>query len=193
MAATLEEGVDNLQGLVDKGLRAQLKTGSLLTGKKLIELDMYPDAERVSITVEDGVPIVPTIPTVLDTLTSKVTNILDKLDRLPIEEISQDLRASMARVRQLLEQTDIETALDALSSALGEAETFAKRLNTDIGPKVSTTLGEAESFSRKLNTSLTPRLEETLHEFKDAARAIRIMSDYLERHPDALLRGKQQQ
>jgi paraquat-inducible protein B len=36
-------------------------------------------------------------------------------------------------------------------------------------------------------------LQETLRELSDAARSLRVLADYLERHPEALLRGKERQ
>jgi paraquat-inducible protein B len=40
------------------------------------------------------------------------------------------------------------------------------------------------------NSALSNNLNETLGEVSRAARAIRVLADYLERHPESLLRGK---
>jgi paraquat-inducible protein B len=65
-----------------------------------------------------------------------------------------------------------------------------KRLNSDVVPPLTTTLQHASQFSNDLNTELTPQLGDVLRELQGAARAIRILSDYLEQHPDALIKGK---
>lgn len=181
---------DNFGILIKRGLRAQLRTGSLLTGAKLIEIDMYPDADPVDITTEDGVLVIPTIPTLLDTVTEKVTGILDKLDALPLEQIGEDLRGTLARVRHLVEEAEIQTAIDALTRTLSETETFVGDLNKKIVPPLTATLQHSKQFSGELNTEITPQLSDVMRELKGAARAIRVLSDYLEQHPDALIKGK---
>jgi paraquat-inducible protein B len=40
------------------------------------------------------------------------------------------------------------------------------------------------------NSVLAADLANTLQEVSRAARAVRVLADYLERHPEALLRGK---
>ena len=182
--------VSNFQTLIGRGLRAQLRTGSLLTGQKLIEIDMHPEAEAVEVTYEDGLLVIPTVPTVLDTVTEKVTDILAKIDRLPIEAIGEDLRGTLSRVRHLVEEAEIQAAIDALSSTLSEAKVLVGRLNDDVVPPLTTPLQQTSRFSNDLNTELTPQLSDVLRELQGAARAIRILSDYLEQHPDALIKGK---
>ena len=190
LAGTDAERASNFQILVERGLRAQLRTGSLLTGQKLIEIDMHPDAEPVTIQYEGSLAIIPTIPTVLDTVTQKISGVLEKLDRLPIEEISEDLRGTMRGVRQLVEKAKIQEAINQLSGALATAEKLAEQLLDETVPALTATLKETEQFTKGLNTELSPQIDEALRELKDAARSIRIMSDYLERNPEALIKGK---
>jgi paraquat-inducible protein B len=184
-------GVSNLQRMVDAGLRAQLKTGSLLTGQKLISLDLFPEAPPVSVAVEGNYPIVPTIPSVLDTVTQQVAGLLEKLQRLPLESISAELLQTVSRVREIVTEADPQSALNALTGLLQQAEGLVGRLDQNIAPQLDETMQETSRFARNLNATLQPQLEDTLRELKDAARAIRTMSDYLERHPEALIKGKQ--
>lgn len=184
-------GVANLQRMVDAGLRAQLKTGSLLTGQKLISLDLFPEAPPVSVAVEGDYPIVPTIPSVLDTVTQQVAGLLEKLQRLPLESISAELLQTVSRVREIVTEADPQSALNALTGLLQQAEGLVGRLDQNIAPQLDETMQQTSRFARNLNATLQPQLEDTLRELKDAARAIRTMSDYLERHPEALIKGKQ--
>ena len=43
------------------------------------------------------------------------------------------------------------------------------------------------------DSPISQELTTSLRELADAARSLRILSDYLERHPEALLRGKEKQ
>ncbi|MEE9122511.1 MAG: MlaD family protein, partial [Syntrophobacteria bacterium] len=81
--------VDRKRGmdiLVEKGLRAQLKTGSLLTGQLLIGLDFHSDTPPAKINWDGRYPELPTIPTPMEEITSGVTRIVEKLDTIPLEQ-----------------------------------------------------------------------------------------------------------
>ena len=155
--------------LVDNGLRAQLKTGSLITGANYIDFDIYEDAPPASISVEHGLVVLPTIPTAIDAITTGVTDILNKIAAMPLEQIGQDLGGAVKRTRELLESNQIEGAIANLNA----------------------TLAETQAFARSFNTVITPQVESMLRELKNASRSIKAMADYLERHPEALIKGKQ--
>src|ERR671934_959271 len=55
-------------GLVDKGLRAQLRTGSLLTGQLYVALDFFPNAPRAKLDLAQSPPELPTAPSTLEDL-----------------------------------------------------------------------------------------------------------------------------
>ncbi len=161
-------GATNMQRLVDNGMRAQLQSGNLLTGARLVALNMYPDAPKVEITMEGDRIVMPTIPASFDELTGGITTIVNKISAMPLEQIGSDLAGAVKRARELLESDEIEGAVHSLNSALKETE----------------------SFTKNINTTVTPQLNATLRELKNASRSIRAMADYLERHPEALIQGK---
>ena len=155
--------------LVNNGLRAQLKTGSLITGAIYIDFDIYKDSSPAVVTTENGVVVLPTIPTALDAITSGVTEILNKVAAMPLEQIGQDLGGAVKRTRALLESDQIDKAISNLNA----------------------TLEETQQFARSFNTVITPQVESMLRELKNASRSIKAMADYLDRHPEALIQGKQ--
>jgi len=161
-------GQANLQRLVDKGMRARLESGNLLTGARIISIDMYPDEPSAEVVMEDGRIVVPTLPTSLDELTAGLTTIINKISAMPLEQIGRDLGGTIKRVRQLVESNEIEDAIKSLDA----------------------TLQETATFTRSMNTTVTPQLDATLRELKNASRSIMAMADYLERHPEALIKGK---
>ncbi|MCW8964069.1 MAG: MlaD family protein [Gammaproteobacteria bacterium] len=161
-------GEHNMQRLVDNGMRARLESGSLLTGARLVALDMYPDEPRVDVVMENDRLVVPTLPTSLDELTAGLTSIINKISAMPLEQIGRDLGGAVNRTRQLLESNEIEDAIMSLDA----------------------TLQETAAFTRSMNTTITPQIDATLRELKNASRSIKAMADYLERHPEALIKGK---
>ena len=211
--------------LVEQGLRAQLKTGSLITGQLYVELDFHPEAPPAKIIWEGRYPQIPTIPTSMEEITTSLTQLLKKLEKLPIEQMGNDLRDTIQGAKQLVASTELQESLQALNATLGQAQKFAAALNTVIAPELKSAvanLNAALQRTRQLvenfNASAVPELNATLQEaqstlttikgsvskespmyyelmrvFKElteAARSFRLMADYLERHPDALIYGK---
>ncbi|NBC12522.1 MAG: MCE family protein [Gammaproteobacteria bacterium] len=192
-----------LRQLVQRGLRAQLKTGNLLTGALYIELDFHPDAAPAKLTERQGYPVVPTLPTPLEAATNKITALLDKVNALPIEGIGEDLQAAVGDARDLLGSAELRTAVDELSAVLSEARGVTAQLNSELAPKLDAVLGSLqgtlEDASRTLDNTneligpdapLSVEAVRTMREVSAAARSLRVMADYLERHPEALIQGK---
>jgi paraquat-inducible protein B len=147
--------------LVAEGLRAQLKTGNLLTGKLVVDMDIYDKVKTAAIDYHGTYPVLPTIPTSLEELANRVSAILDKLDQFPIDRIGKNMDATLEGLQLTVTQT--QKTLVALE----------KTLSTD--------------------SPVQQQLQQTLEELSGAARSLRLLADYLERNPEAILRGKQGQ
>jgi paraquat-inducible protein B len=180
-----KETVDRKRGLeilVEKGLRAQLKTGSLLTGQLLVGWDFHPNAPPAKINWDGRYPEMPTIPTPMEEITSGMTRIVEKLDTIPLEQIGKDLQKTMAN----------------LSKTTAEMEKLMQKLDANVAPAATATLGQAQTTLVKVDRLLNAdsptghELKRALAELADAARNISILMDYLERHPDSVIFGKEQ-
>lgn len=162
--------------LVENGLRAQLKSSNLLTGTLFVDLDFYPEDEPKQILWHDGIGQLPTVPTPLDELAGLVS----RLSRLPLERMV----------------TDFNTALISLGKTLDQAKTSLKTLDRKTIPTFARALEQTRQTLQSAQKLLTPgsplqlEAQRMMQELSSAARSIRIMADYLERHPDALIRGK---
>ena len=197
MADTPEARRKRLQELVDKGLRAQLKTGSLLTGQLFVELDFHDDAPPAELRVEDGVIVFPTIPGALEAIRADLTDLLNKLHNLPIEEIGKDLRSTVRGASELTNSEDLRQALRNLNNTLANSQQLTAQLNENTAPALEKTLNEAITTLTALQKNVLQEdsaiyfeLTRTLTELSNAARSVREFADYLERHPDALIKGK---
>jgi paraquat-inducible protein B len=171
-----------LDGLVEEGLRGQLRTGSLLTGQLYVALDFFPNAPKAKIDWTKTPPEIPTVPGGLHELQTIVTNIGRKIEKMPLDQIGRDL----------------DQALQSLRSTLHNTEALVKRLDTEVTPEARAALAEAR---RTLNTAgrtldsdapLQQDAREALREVSRAAQAMRVLADYLERHPEAVIRGKKE-
>ena len=145
--------------LVARGLRAQLKTGNILTGMLYVDLEFFPDAREEKIRYVEGMRVLPTVPTSIQEITRNVTAILDKVKQVPFDKIGADMTRVIANLDKTMVQAD-------------------ETLKT-----INNMFADDSAISEEIKTSL--------RELADAARSLRILSDYLERHPEALLRGKE--
>ena len=182
--------------LLERGFRAQLKTGNLLTGKQTIALDFFPDAPPAGLTMEDGIAVFPTVPTPMEEISTKFMNILQKIDGLPIEQIGKDLGDTIKGAKQITESPEIMEAVKNLNATLKETRLLVSDLRTKVTPEISAVLEEArqslDNAEQVLNADapLQVKMNTALEEIGGAARSMRLLMDYLERHPESLLRGK---
>ena len=169
-----------LDSLVTHGMRAELKTGSLLTGQKYVALDFHTDSPRDHVGWDASPPVFPTAAGALDELQDSVASIVKKLDKLPLDQITARLVATMA----------------TLDDTLKNADRLVRQLDGTIAPQISDTLKEAQGAMKNAkevlgqDAPLQSDLSSTLLELSRAAKSVNALVDYLERHPEALLRGK---
>ncbi len=190
--------IEMIKRLLKRGFRAQLKSANLLTGRQMIIFDFFPDAEPTSLTFEGSYPVYPTVPTPMEEISTKFMRILQKIDSLPMEQIGKDLRATVRGTRQIAESPEILEAIRNLNGTLQETRLLISDLRTKVTPEVSTLLeGARQSLAnaeQMLNAEspLQVKMNTALEEISGAARSLRLLMDYLERHPESLLRGKGQ-
>jgi paraquat-inducible protein B len=163
-----------------RGLRAQLRTGNLLTGQVYVALDFFPKEKPVKFDPSANPIQLPTVQNSLDEIQSQVQEIAAKVNKIPFEEISNDLRKT----------------LRTLDKTLTAAESTVTRINNDVTPEIAAAMKDARktinSADRTLaeDSPLQQDLRQTLQELTRTAGSIRVLTDYLERHPESLLRGK---
>lgn len=161
-----------LSALVARGTRAQLRIGNLLTGQLYVAMVEFPNAKPVTFKMEDR-PFIPTVPNNLDQLQQQLNSILAKLDKVPFDEIGTEL-----------------------SGALRGASRLVKRMDVQLAPELQALLRQANRSLAAVGGLLAPEADlpvstdNTLRELGRAARSLRELSDYLQTHPDALLRGR---
>jgi paraquat-inducible protein B len=211
------ERTRNIQKFFEKmaaqGLRAQLQTGNLLTGQSLVVFDFFPHTSPEPMEYVAGMAVFPTMPESLDDIIAKidrtVTNlngILVKLDKVPIEEIGNDLAQTMDSINAIPFTrigNDLAQTMDDINAIpiteIGEnLATTSARIEAlpyeQITTKLDQTLANLDALIESLNAAkggaLGMQTLRALDEITRAASALRGMADYLERHPEALLRGK---
>ena len=189
----------DIEKLVAKGLRAQLKTGSLLTGQLFVDVDFHPDAPPAQIKYGQNFPEMPTIPAPLQVLTARINELLNKLESVPIEQIGKDLGDTLQNVKRLSESKQLLEAVQSLNETLQHARQMMQNMDSTVTPAIGSTLEQAQKTLASVegtlgkDAPLQHEMRRALKELAEAARGIRILTDYLERNPNALIYGKGQE
>jgi len=200
----------NMPKLIKLGLRARLGMQSLITGKLLIEVDVYPDTPVNLKNIDEEYAEIPTIPST----TSRLAQALDKLD---LEGIQNKLESALTGIDNLFKNPDLTASIKGLKDTLQNARKFiarvdrhvdplakdAKKTVKDIGKLANDLNGRVDGVATSLDKTLSAargvisedaplvvELESTLKEISAMSRSIRQLADYLEQHPETLIRGK---
>jgi paraquat-inducible protein B len=100
--------------LVERGPRAQLKSGNLLTGELLVDLDFHPKSPPAKLDRSGAYPELPAVPAQLEALTASATAVLNKLGALPLPELIDDLRQTIQSIDALAASPDAKQTVTAL-------------------------------------------------------------------------------
>jgi paraquat-inducible protein B len=195
-----------MEQLVERGLRAQLRSTSLITGQLAVSLDLHSSAPPAVIKYGGRHPELPTIPTDLEEITRSVSQVLDRLAALPVDALVEDMRTTLRAFQALAESSELKQSLRSLDDALQAVSSIARKADAQVGPTltaIATAANSADSAIKQAertfasvegnlgsDSPLARDVAELLVQLRDAARAIRVLADYLAQHPEALVRGK---
>ena len=172
-----------LNAMIEHGLRGQLRTGNLLTGQLYVAMEFFPDEPKAQMDWTRTPPVMPTVMGSMTQVQETLHLLARKLEKVPLDQIGGDLRQTLRTLNRTLESAD----------------KLVKGLAADVTPAARIALDDAH---RTLNTAnhmlasdapLQSDLRESLRELSRAGRALRTLAEGLERHPEALIRGKKEE
>lgn len=181
-----------LNRLVEAGLRVQLERDPPLIGSYHVTLEMVPDAPAAHLDLSKAMPELTTAPGGgLDSIVADIKNI-------PIDRIAQNILDVTQHANKLVSSPNLADSVSQLDASLQAIHDVVK----DTSPKVdkisqtlrhtATRLDQAAQAAAKILGSAPSQtgLDDTMREIKAAARAVRSFADYLNRHPEALIKGR---
>ena len=169
--------------LEDRGLRAKLETGSLLTGELYVAFEYVPNAPKPKIDWSQDPLELPVESGGLASIEAKLNSILTKIDNMPLESMG----------------VGVKHVLDTLNQTLKKTDVLISRVDAEWVPEGTKTMEDLHRAITDADRSLLSQdaptsqdLHETLRELTNSARAVRVFLDYLQRHPEMLIRGKKE-
>jgi paraquat-inducible protein B len=169
-----EEQTSRILGrFVERGLRAQVRTGNLLTGQLYVAMDFDPKAPKIAYNAKSRPLEIPTVGGSFDKLQEQLQAFVDKLGKIPIDELATNLNGSLVELQKTM-----------------------KQVNTDILPQMRGTLQQAQKTIGTANSAFSEdsparqQLGQAMEEVQRTARSVRVLTDFLSRHPESLIRGR---
>jgi paraquat-inducible protein B len=197
------------QHLVDKGMRAELSTTSYLTGSLAVSLEFPPNEPPAKIGHEGDLLVLPTEAGGFSGLTQALSDVAQKLDAVPFAQIGGNANALLANLNGLLAGSEVKQAIGSISSTMNDVQALVKHANAGLEPlfrrlpDMSADLQQTLARSNRLvgsvdssygsNSQFQRDLERLMSQLNDTARSIRLLADFLDRHPESLIRGRTEQ
>jgi paraquat-inducible protein B len=196
-----------VQALVSKGLRATLQSGNLLTGEMLVSLEIVPNAPPATVTMEGAAFVFPTTDSGgLSSIQAAAADLLRNVNAIPFASIGQGLDTLLKNISGLSNGPQLQQTLNGLAGIMTEAQSMLKSLNTEMGPalkqlpdiatSLQATLKQSSQLMRSVDngygsdTQFHRDLDRLMAQLNDAVRSFRALADLLNRHPEALVRGR---
>jgi paraquat-inducible protein B len=162
-----------LSEFVKHGLRAQARTANLLTGQLYIALTFLPNPPAANFNIAARPIEIPTAPGSFDKLQEQLQAIVDKIGKMPIDQIASNLNGSLSEVQKTL-----------------------ARFNGQVLPELQDTLAQTRKTLATANDALgdespqRQQIGQAMDEVQRTARSVRVLTDFLGRHPESLIRGR---
>ncbi|MGH8169529.1 MAG: MlaD family protein [Steroidobacteraceae bacterium] len=184
-----------ISALIRKGMRARLARSPPLVGSYQVSLQIVPGTQPPSggpLTAADGLPQIPVAEG------GGMASIVNRINKVPIERISQNVLDITSHVAALTSSPQLKDAVVQLDASLRQIH----QMTAKAGPQIPVLVarlrraaadldGTAKSADRLMSGTATQNgLANTIQEINETARAVRSLADYLDRHPEALIRGR---
>ncbi len=158
-------------------------------------------------------PEIPTVPSTMDTLRRSVTDVLTEIRNLPLDKIAYELLETLEGANRFANSPELIESVETLNQTLKEIQKLARDANRNLGvaqediqkltrnvdqevESLASSAKETLAVARNAmkiadpNSPAAVNLNNALKELASAARSIRVLVEYLESHPEALIHGK---
>lgn len=183
-----------MQALIQKGLRARLAQSPPLIGGEQVTLEMVPDAPPPAAPPPGDYPEIPA------TEGGGIDAFVTKVGQLPIAQIGNNVRAITQHVETLVSSPQLSQSIAHLNRSLAEIDKVVHQAGPQVAPAIKDlrkTASEIDATAAQARRMIgggpaapDGNLQQSLNELTKAARAIRSLADYLDRHPEALIKGR---
>jgi paraquat-inducible protein B len=171
--------------LIGQGLRARLESESFVTGQLYVNLDMFPGSLLNLVHPQGGYPEIPTLPTQLEEATKALSGLLAQLKEADLAGIARSLSSAVEGINRLVNTPSVAHTLAELPATVASVRRLMQDVDLHVGK-----LGEDLQSSLAVRGPVFVELQRALVDVQRAAQAVRMLAEFLQRNPNALLVGK---
>lgn len=193
-----------LRALVADGLRVVLESSNFLTGQKVLSLQYVPHAKPTAVNEEGEALVLPSQAGGLDGIESAMADIAAKLDNIPFEEIGNNLNGTLRSLNETVGGPELKSAIASLAETMKDARHLVHEADTNLTPAIAhlpAIAGEMQTAVERARDALGPGgygansdvqrgLARMIDQVGETARTVRLLADFLDHHPEALLVGR---
>lgn len=198
---------EGVAAMLKQGLRATLDSSNLLTGQLVVAVEFDPSEPQVALATQDGDFVMPTVETGgFKGLQTAATDLLNKFNDMPLDKIGNNLATALAGASNLTNGAQTREAIAALTATMASAQDTLRKLDNGLSPmlrqlpdisnKLQGTLTSANKLVLSLdagygdNTRFNRNVDRLMAQLASAVESFRALADLLQRHPEALIRGR---
>nr|WP_283949625.1 MlaD family protein [Limobrevibacterium gyesilva] len=192
--------------LVAAGLRAELRSANLVTGQMFVALEFASDSQQAELKFEDGIMVLPSVSGGLDRIISNVSQLTRSLASLPLQQMTDNLNSILVGANKITNGDELRQALQSLTATLEGVQDLVHSADAGAAPALKRLPEMAQGLQATIdratrllgsmdtgygsNSQFNRDLQRMMGQLSDTARSLRLLADYIDQHPDALLRGR---
>ena len=193
--------------MVRRGFRATLQAPSLISGQKIVALELVPDAPPAELVRDGDVFIVPSSEGGgFDSITRSANELLSKINRIDFDAIGKSVAGLTKGLDGTINGPELKQTLTALAATMVEVQDVVHKLDVgatpalaklpDIATQLQGALTQANRLASSLNagyggdSKINRDVEVLLRQVTDTVRSVRALADMLARNPEALIKGR---
>ena len=165
-----EDQDQQIKAFIKRGLKAQLKSQSMLTGLLYIEFQFTPEDEVVLTGRKfRDLRELPTTTNATEDFKREAQNAINRVRNLPLEQIVEDLAVNMSEIKLILTSQSLKENRQGINQSIKEMEKLLINLNENFTPLMFNLNGTmkdtrvvVQEFSRDIKPVLSS-LEKTLN------------------------------
>jgi ABC-type transporter Mla subunit MlaD len=190
-----------LRALIEHHWRARLSRSPPLIGSSQVELAMVPDAPSAMLRVTQDGSEIPAVEA------SGIGHLVQGAGQIPLREIGDNVRTITEDIKKLVASPRLDDSLKHVDDALARLDQTIGEAGPKIAPTIQavhetvdqlrrtateldSTVKSARSLMGTAAAAPDGSLEPTLVHISEAARSVRELADYLDEHPESLLKGR---
>jgi paraquat-inducible protein B len=142
-----------------------------------------------------------------DNVTVALGRIAGKIEQIPFEDIGKNLDATLVAVKNTVGGDDLKKSIAELATTMQDVRKLMAEADHNLTPVLQRLPAMADQLSHAIenanqafgntgygaDSDFQRNTQRLMREVGEAARSIRLLADFLDKHPEALIRGRSSQ